>query len=137
MQTGVINSENVSSVFRQISQTRKQGVLEITGGEAQLLVSFVTGKIVDAVIENLLPHLEKDDIIIDGGNSYFTDTDRRESYLSEKGIHFFGAGVSGGAKGATTLGKPQSASIHHRCRRHAHLRNGLSRRRYNFLPESL
>jgi 6-phosphogluconate dehydrogenase len=58
------------------------------------------GKIVDQVIESLLPHLDKDDIIIDGGNSFFTDTDRREAYLKEKGIHFFGSGVSGGAKGA-------------------------------------
>ncbi|MGB5459353.1 MAG: NADP-dependent phosphogluconate dehydrogenase, partial [Eudoraea sp.] len=41
-----------------------------------------------------------DDIIIDGGNSFFTDTDRREAYLQSKGIHFFGAGVSGGAEGA-------------------------------------
>ncbi|MEX0361577.1 MAG: NAD(P)-binding domain-containing protein, partial [Allomuricauda sp.] len=58
------------------------------------------GKVVDAVIDGLLPHLEKGDIIIDGGNSFFTDTDRREAYLQEKGINFFGAGVSGGAKGA-------------------------------------
>jgi 6-phosphogluconate dehydrogenase len=58
------------------------------------------GKIVDVVIENLLPHLEKGDIIIDGGNSFYTDTDRREAYLQKKNIYFFGAGVSGGAKGA-------------------------------------
>ena len=58
------------------------------------------GKVVDIVIESLLPLLGKGDIIIDGGNSFFTDTDRREAYLAEKGIHFFGSGVSGGAKGA-------------------------------------
>jgi 6-phosphogluconate dehydrogenase len=58
------------------------------------------GKIVDNVIESLLPLLDEDDLIIDGGNSLFTDTDRREAYLKSKGIHFFGAGVSGGAKGA-------------------------------------
>ncbi|WP_411031983.1 NADP-dependent phosphogluconate dehydrogenase [Spongiimicrobium sp. 3-5] len=66
----------------------------------KIMLLVPAGKIVDAVIENLLPHLEKDDIIIDGGNSFFTDTDRREAYLQSKGIHFFGAGVSGGAKGA-------------------------------------
>ena len=66
----------------------------------KIMLLVPAGKVVDAVIENLIPHLDKDDIIIDGGNSYFTDTDRREAYLSEKGIHFFGAGVSGGAKGA-------------------------------------
>jgi len=52
------------------------------------------------VIENLLPYLEDGDIIIDGGNSFYTDTDRRDAYLKKKGINFFGAGVSGGAKGA-------------------------------------
>ncbi len=66
----------------------------------KIMLLVPAGKIVDAVIENLLPHLDKDDIIIDGGNSFFTDTDRRETYLKEKGIHFFGSGVSGGAEGA-------------------------------------
>jgi len=66
----------------------------------KIMLLVPAGKVVDSVIENLLPFLEKDDIIIDGGNSFFTDTDRREAYLQEKGIHFFGAGVSGGAKGA-------------------------------------
>ncbi len=66
----------------------------------KIMLLVPAGKIVDTVIENLLPFLEKDDIIIDGGNSFFTDTDRREAYLQEKGIHFFGSGVSGGAIGA-------------------------------------
>ncbi len=66
----------------------------------KVMLLVPAGKIVDAVIESLIPLLDKDDIIIDGGNSFFTDTDRREAYLQEKGIHFFGSGVSGGAKGA-------------------------------------
>ncbi|MGD1946301.1 MAG: NADP-dependent phosphogluconate dehydrogenase [Croceivirga sp.] len=66
----------------------------------KIMLLVPAGKIVDAVIENLLPMLDEGDIIIDGGNSFFTDTDRREAYLKEKGINFFGAGVSGGAKGA-------------------------------------
>lgn len=66
----------------------------------KIMLLVPAGKIVDIVIENLLPLLDKGDIIIDGGNSFFTDTDRREAYLKEKGINFFGAGVSGGAKGA-------------------------------------
>ncbi len=66
----------------------------------KIMLLVPAGKIVDAVIESLLPYLDTDDLIIDGGNSFFTDTDRREAYLQEKGIHFFGAGVSGGAKGA-------------------------------------
>lgn len=66
----------------------------------KIMLLVPAGRIVDSVIESLLPVLDKGDIIIDGGNSFYTDTDRRESFLSEKGIHFFGAGVSGGAKGA-------------------------------------
>ena len=58
------------------------------------------GKIVDYVIADLLPHLEKGDIIMDGGNSYFKDTMRRQKELTPKGIHFLGIGVSGGAEGA-------------------------------------
>ena len=66
----------------------------------KIMLLVPAGKVVDIVIESLLPHLDEGDIIIDGGNSFFTDTDRREAYLKEKGINFFGAGVSGGAKGA-------------------------------------
>ncbi|MDC6365046.1 MULTISPECIES: NADP-dependent phosphogluconate dehydrogenase [Flavobacteriaceae] len=66
----------------------------------KIMLLVPAGKVVDIVIDGLLPHLDKGDIIIDGGNSFFTDTDRREAYLKEKGINFFGAGVSGGAKGA-------------------------------------
>ena len=58
------------------------------------------GKIVDAVIESLIPFLSEGDIIIDGGNSHFSDTQRREKYLSEQGFGFLGVGVSGGAEGA-------------------------------------
>lgn len=66
----------------------------------KIMLLVPAGKIVDIVIEDLLPFLGEDDIIIDGGNSFFTDTDRRESYLKSKKINFFGAGVSGGADGA-------------------------------------
>ena len=58
------------------------------------------GPIVDSVIEELLENLEQGDIIIDGGNSHFTDTDRRFKDLEEKGFHFIGMGVSGGEEGA-------------------------------------
>lgn len=58
------------------------------------------GKIVDDVIERLLPYLHSGDIIIDGGNSHWPDTVRREQELKEKGVMFFGCGVSGGEEGA-------------------------------------
>ncbi|WP_297792113.1 NADP-dependent phosphogluconate dehydrogenase [uncultured Eudoraea sp.] len=87
-QSRVNASSDISSFVEALSLPRK------------IMLLVPAGKIVDAVIENLLPHLSKNDIIIDGGNSFFTDTDRREAYLQSKGIYFFGAGVSGGAKGA-------------------------------------
>ncbi len=66
----------------------------------KIMLLVPAGKPVDYVIEDLLPLLDKGDLIIDGGNSLFTDTDRRADYLSDKGIYFIGSGVSGGAKGA-------------------------------------
>ena len=55
---------------------------------------------VDAVIEQLIPLLDKDDIVIDGGNSFYQTTERRDAYLAGKGLRFIGAGVSGGEEGA-------------------------------------
>ncbi|HEX8289755.1 MAG TPA: NADP-dependent phosphogluconate dehydrogenase [Pyrinomonadaceae bacterium] len=65
-----------------------------------IMLLVPAGKIVDAAISDLLPFLEKDDLIIDGGNSHFSDTERREAVLLEKGIEFMGVGVSGGEEGA-------------------------------------
>ena len=65
-----------------------------------LMLLVPAGKPVDAVITSLLPLLEPGDIVIDGGNSYFADTDRRVGTLAAAGIHFFGMGISGGEKGA-------------------------------------
>jgi 6-phosphogluconate dehydrogenase len=66
--------------------------------KAQIMVK--AGAPVDAVIAQLVPLLEPGDIIIDGGNSLWTDTQRREKALAEKGIRYFGVGVSGGEEGA-------------------------------------
>jgi 6-phosphogluconate dehydrogenase len=65
-----------------------------------IMMLVPAGKIVDNVIDELTPLLDKGDIIIDGGNSHFTDTTARVSRLEEKGLHFFGMGVSGGEEGA-------------------------------------
>jgi len=65
-----------------------------------IMLLVPAGKVVDIVIEDLLPHLSEGDLIIDGGNSFFEDTNRREKYLNEQGIRFLGVGVSGGSKGA-------------------------------------
>src|ERR1700694_286450 len=66
----------------------------------KIMMLVPAGKPVDDVIENLLPYLGKDDIVIDGGHSYFKDTIRRIDHLQGKGIPCFGMGVSGGELGA-------------------------------------
>src|SRR5215204_1864183 len=66
----------------------------------KIMMLVPAGPPVDAVINSLLPFLEKGDIVIDGGNSYFKDTLKRVASLEEKGMHFFGMGVSGGELGA-------------------------------------
>lgn len=102
-----LDEEKVNALIEEGGDTAKVNATSDVATFVQGLISprkimllVPAGKVVDIVIDGLLPHLDKGDIIIDGGNSFFTDTDRREAYLHEKGINFFGAGVSGGAKGA-------------------------------------
>jgi len=66
----------------------------------RVMLMVKAGEVVDQTIEHVLPYLEKGDILIDGGNSLFTDTNRRTKTLAEKGILFIGTGVSGGEEGA-------------------------------------
>ena len=66
----------------------------------RIMLMVKAGEAVDQTIEHLLPHLEPGDIIIDGGNSLFTDTIRRVQYVESKGLLYIGAGVSGGEDGA-------------------------------------
>ncbi|MTH52311.1 NADP-dependent phosphogluconate dehydrogenase [Bacillus mangrovi] len=66
----------------------------------KILLMVKAGPATDATIETLLPYLDKGDILIDGGNTFFKDTQRRNSELAESGIHFIGTGVSGGEEGA-------------------------------------
>src|SRR6201996_1833771 len=66
----------------------------------RVMMLVKAGAAVDEFIEQLIPHLEKGDIIIDGGNSLFTDSIRRTKYLESKGLLFVGTGFSGGEEGA-------------------------------------
>jgi 6-phosphogluconate dehydrogenase len=66
----------------------------------RIIVMVKAGKPVDGVIADLVPLLDKDDIIIDAGNSHYVDTRRREEELTAKGLRFIGTGVSGGEEGA-------------------------------------
>src|ERR1700687_2027748 len=65
-----------------------------------IIIMVKAGNPVDAVINELMPLLEADDIVIDGGNSLFSDTNRRFESLKENNIRFIGMGVSGGEEGA-------------------------------------
>ncbi len=66
----------------------------------KVMLLVKAGKPVDDLMEMVIPHLEKGDIIIDGGNSHFPDSIRRTRYLEDKGLRFIGTGVSGGEEGA-------------------------------------
>ena len=66
----------------------------------RVMIMVKAGDVVDQTIDQIVPHLEKGDIIIDGGNSLFTDSNRRTKDLAAKGILFIGTGVSGGEEGA-------------------------------------
>ena len=65
-----------------------------------IILMVQAGKAVDAVIQDLIPLLEPDDIVIDGGNSYFPDTERRFKAVEAAGLRFIGTGISGGEEGA-------------------------------------
>lgn len=86
--TAIIGAHSIEEMAVQLKKPRRV-MLMVKAGEA-----------VDETIEHLLPHLEPGDIIIDGGNSLFTDTERRLEYVSSKGLLYVGAGVSGGEEGA-------------------------------------
>ena len=84
----VIPFDNLDSFVKSLKKPRK------------ILILIPSGKPIDEMIKSLLNYLSKDDIIIDGGNSYFNDTQRRESFLKRKKINFLGIGISGGTMGA-------------------------------------
>jgi 6-phosphogluconate dehydrogenase len=66
----------------------------------KMMIMVKAGAAVDAVIDQLVPYLDKGDVIIDGGNSLYKDTERREAALTAKGLNYLGIGVSGGEEGA-------------------------------------
>src|SRR5690606_18641573 len=83
-----------------VSAYDMQALADAVETPRRVLLMVKAGAAVDAVIDQLKPHLEPGDIIIDGGNSWYKDTERRAAALAEDGIHFMGVGVSGGEEGA-------------------------------------
>jgi 6-phosphogluconate dehydrogenase len=101
------NQETIDAFLKGRAQGKKMtGTTEVKELVSMLekprkiMLMIKAGRPVDLVIDSLVPLLDHGDIIIDGGNSLYHDTTRRVQSLKEKGIHFIGAGVSGGEEGA-------------------------------------
>lgn len=86
--TKVVGAHSIEEMCKKLKKPRR------------VMMLVKAGKPVDAFIDQVVPHLEEGDIIIDGGNSEYTDSNRRSKDLAEKGILFIGTGVSGGEEGA-------------------------------------
>lgn len=97
-QVAALNEEGKGMNVRGVES--QEEFVQLLAKPRRIMLLVPAGKIVDVVIEGLLPHLDEGDIIIDGGNSHYEDTNRRYAELKQKGIRFLGTGVSGGAKGA-------------------------------------
>jgi 6-phosphogluconate dehydrogenase len=85
---GLVGSATLPAFVRSIKRPRR------------IVVLIKAGPAIDSVLQNLLKLVDRGDVIVDGGNSLWTDTIRRERLLAERGIHFVGSGVSGGELGA-------------------------------------
>lgn len=83
-----------------VSMNKLKGFIHELASPRALLILVPAGPPVESVIRDLVPFMQPGDLIIDGGNSHFKDTDLREKVLSEKGIYFMGVGISGGEEGA-------------------------------------
>lgn len=86
--TQIVGAESIEDLCSKLKKPRR------------IMLMVKAGGAVDEFIQTLLPFLEPGDIIIDGGNSHFPDSNRRAEYLASKGLHFVGCGVSGGEEGA-------------------------------------
>ena len=86
--TQVVGAHSIEEMCAQLKTPRR------------VMIMVKAGEVVDQTIEQVLPYLEKGDILIDGGNSLYTDSNRRTRDLAAKGILFIGTGVSGGEEGA-------------------------------------
>ncbi len=86
--TKIIGAHSIAEMVSQLKRPRR------------VMMLVKAGQPVDDLIEQIIPHLESGDIIIDGGNSLFEDTNRRQKYIESKGLLYIGTGVSGGEEGA-------------------------------------
>lgn len=92
------NSARPNTIVKGVNTVSE--MMELLKHPRKIMLLVPAGKIVDDVIYDLLPFVEQGDILVDGGNSHYTDTLKRISFLQAKGVHFMGAGISGGEEGA-------------------------------------
>ncbi len=97
-QVSLLQTESAGLPVQAVSDV--QGFVSLLLPPRAVMLLVPAGPVVDSVIRDLLPFLSTGDMIIDAGNSHFTDTDLRQQALEAKGMHFFGMGVSGGEAGA-------------------------------------
>ena len=101
-----LDNEKVSALQQEKKSTNVQSTSDLSTfvgalkSPRRIMLLVPAGPAVDSVIDSLLPHLKKGDILIDGGNSHYDDTHRRMDKLAGSGLHYLGMGVSGGEKGA-------------------------------------
>ncbi len=105
-----VHNRTTEKTERFASEHGDEGPIEATGSTEEFVAALARPRVVmsmvkagapvDAVIEDLLPHLDEGDVILDGGNSHFEHTQRRAEALQDRGIRFLGVGVSGGEEGA-------------------------------------
>ena len=86
--TNIIGARSIEEMVANLKRPRR------------VMLMVKAGEVVDQFIEQVIPYLEPGDIIIDGGNSLYDDSNRRTAYLKSKGLQFIGTGVSGGEEGA-------------------------------------
>ena len=97
-------AKNMSAKFNELANAKPfedlQAFVESLQVPRKIILMVNAGKAVDDVINNIVPFLQTGDTIVDGGNSFYRDTEAREKLLTGKGIHFVGSGISGGEEGA-------------------------------------
>ncbi|HYW94599.1 MAG TPA: NAD(P)-binding domain-containing protein, partial [Bacteroidales bacterium] len=100
-----LDEDKVKALEKEASEFRVKGVNTLNEfieglSRPRKVMMLVPAGVVDNVLDDVLPLLDKDDLVIDGGNSHPDDTDRRTSMVVEKGFRYIGVGISGGAEGA-------------------------------------